>query len=195
MTPPPQPATFRVTLVSPTFTDVYDPRCLHCGATLDHDDNQHDAAGDYLTCPSCQTQYRPIGGQFHSQGQWRPERWCGWCQEWRPTGSMNLPAGSCVVCGHDFDEPADPPEAALMAPREASVMAREIITLLGRPGVLDQLVQHPALGIEFERYFERFRQQWEVRRTALARSEEPEPPADRRHGAVARALGLFGRRG
>jgi hypothetical protein len=108
---------------------------------------------------------------------------------------MNLPAGSCVVCGHDFDDPADPPEAALMAPREVSAMAREIITLLGRPGVLDQLVQQPALGIEFERYFARFRQQWEVRRTALARSEEPEPPADHRHGAVARALGFFGRRG
>jgi hypothetical protein len=65
---PPQPATFHVTLVSPTFTDAYGPRCLHCGATLDHDDNEHDAAGDDLTCSSCQTQYRPISGQFHTQG-------------------------------------------------------------------------------------------------------------------------------
>jgi translation initiation factor IF-1 len=50
---------------------------------------------------------------------------------------MSRPTGSCVVCGHDFDDPADPPAAALMAPREASAMAREIITLLGRlPEVL-----------------------------------------------------------
>jgi hypothetical protein len=43
MTPPTQPPSFRVTLVSPTFADARDPRCLHCRATLNHDDNQHDA--------------------------------------------------------------------------------------------------------------------------------------------------------
>jgi hypothetical protein len=31
MTPPTHPPSFRVTLVSPTFADARDQRCLHCG--------------------------------------------------------------------------------------------------------------------------------------------------------------------
>jgi hypothetical protein len=159
MTPPTQPPSFRVTLVSPTFADAHDPRCLHCGAALKWDDAQHDRAGDYLTCPACQAQYRPVGGQFHNQGEWRPERWCGWCQEWRPTGSMRAPAQGCVVCGHDFDDPTDPPEAALMPPRESRALAHEVLALLDRHGVLEHLVDHPKLREEFERWIVRFRAQ------------------------------------
>jgi hypothetical protein len=147
------------------------------GATLNHDDNQHDAAGDYLTCPSCQTQYRPIGGQFHDQGQWCPERWCGWCQEWQPTGSMRAAAQGCVVCGHDFDDSTDPPEAALMPPREPRALAREVLSLLERPGVLEQLVQQPDLREELQRWIDRFRAQWLLRRIASAGNKEPERPA------------------
>lgn len=174
MTPPTQPPNFRVTLVSPTFADAHDPRCLQCGAALNHDDNQHDAAGDYLTCPSCQTQYRPIGGQFHDQGQWRPERWCGWCQEWRPTGSMRATAQGCVVCGHDFDDPTDPPEAALMPPREPRALAHEVLALLERHGVLEQLVRNPRLRLQFEKWIRRFTAQSRARGDTS--SEEPEQP-------------------
>jgi hypothetical protein len=159
MTPPTQPPSFRVTLVSPTFADAHDPRCLHCGAALKWDDAQHDRAGDYLTCPACQAQYRPVGGQFHNLGEWRPERWCGWCQEWRPAGSMRAPAQGCVVCGHDFDDPTDPPEVALMPPRESRALAHEVLALLDRHGVLEHLVDHPKLREEFERWIVRFRAQ------------------------------------
>ena len=121
------PANFfaAVATVSPTFLDAHDLLCLHCGTDWAHfiDDEwvRHDVAGDYIECPSCVARYRPRDGRFVNHGNYRPERWCGGCQMWRPVGRDPRDAvHACVVCGRPFDERVDPPEQALMDARRST---------------------------------------------------------------------------
>ena len=126
-----------VATVSPTFIDTHDPLCLHCGAAwgstiIDDEQVRHDVAGAYIDCPACTARYRPQGGHFIAHGAYRPERYCGHCQAWRPTGPASHDSiGTCIACGRVFDHRIDPPEQALMEALRAATTAEGVQTERG----------------------------------------------------------------
>lgn len=108
--------------VSPTFFDIPDLHCIDCGASFGQ--SSHHFYSYYLptlrftgqsqvvSCPSCGLQYRPTGGRFRKHGECADLKWCGMCQDWRPSGPDGCEGQyeNCPVCGTDYDKPCYPVE-------------------------------------------------------------------------------------
>lgn len=108
--------------VSPTFFDIPNLRCIDCGAAFGETSHvfypyylptlRFDGQSQVVACPGCGTHYRPTGGRFRKHGECADLKWCGMCQDWRPSGPDGCVGQyeNCPVCGTDYEKPCYPVE-------------------------------------------------------------------------------------